>query len=348
MSLYRRGKTWWIDFTTPSGERIRRSADTDNRTQAQEYHDRLKAEAWRVAKLGEKPRRTWDEAALKWLQEMSHKATHAEDIAKIRWLTQHLRLRYLDEIDRELIGQLGQLKADQASKSTANRYLALVRAILRKAHFDWEWIDRVPKVRLYREARRRVRWITPEQARQLLAELPVHQRDVVLFALSTGLRQSNVIGLEWSQVDLERRIAWIYADQAKGGYDIHVPLNAMALEVFTRQVGKHPTRVFTYKGRPIAWANTRAWREALKRAGIADFRWHDLRHTWASWHAQHGTPLYVLQEMGAWQSEQMVRRYAHLAPSHLAVHADALATALGDQLNLPDATSASQEQTQRA
>lgn len=348
MSLYRRGRTWWIDFTTPSGERIRRSAETENRTEAQEYHDRLKAEAWRIAKLGEKPRRTWDEAALKWLQEMSHKATHAEDIAKIRWLTQHLRLRFLDEIDRELIDQLGQLKAEQASRSTANRYLALVRAILRKAHFDWEWTDRVPKVRLYREAKRRVRWITPEQARQLLAELPVHQRDVVLFALSTGLRQSNVIGLEWSQVDLERRIAWIYADQAKGGYDIHVPLNAMALEVLTRQVGKHPTRVFTYQGRPIAWANTRAWREALKRAGIVDFRWHDLRHTWASWHAQHGTPLYVLQEMGAWQSEQMVRRYAHLAPSHLAAHADALAAALGDQLNLPDDTAASQAKTQRA
>ena len=177
---------------------------------------------------------------------------------------------------------------------------------------------------------------------------PGHQRDVVLFALSTGLRQSNVIGLEWSQVDLDRRIAWIYGDQAKGGYDIHVPLNAMALEVLTRQVGKHPTRVFTYMGKPIAWANTRAWREALKRAGIEDFRWHDLRHTWASWPAQHGTPLYVLQEMGTWQSEQMVRRYAHLAPSHLASHADALAVALGSKLILSDDTTAAQQEEKRA
>ena len=74
----------------------------------------------------------------------------------------------------------------------------------------------MPKVKLYREAKRRIRWITPEQAQTLLRELPRHQVDIVLFALSTGLRQSNVLELEWSQVDLDRRVAWIHADQAKG------------------------------------------------------------------------------------------------------------------------------------
>jgi integrase len=86
--------------------------------------------------------------------------------------------------------------------------------------------------------------------------------------------------------------------------------------------------VFTYRGRPIAWANTRAWREALKRAGIVDFRWHDIRHTWASWLVQNGTPLFVVQEMGAWQSEGMVRRYAHLGPAHLAQHAQVISAML--------------------
>jgi len=57
------------------------------------------------------------------------------------------------------------------------------------------------------------------------------------------------------------------------------------------------------------------------RAGIDDFRWHDLRHTWASWHVQAGTPLHVLQELGGWETPAMVRRYAHLAPEHLAEHA---------------------------
>ncbi len=76
------------------------------------------------------------------------------------------------------------------------------------------------------------------------------------------------------------------------------------------------------KGDGVGTANTRAWRNALEREGIKDFRWHDLRHTWASWHAQSGTPLHVLQELGGWSSSDMVRRYAHLSQQHLASYAD--------------------------
>lgn len=270
----------------------------------------------------------WDEAAYKWLMETQHKATHEEDKAKLRWLQQFLRGRLLETIDREFIASIGERKAIEASPSTANRFLALMRAILRRAAFEWEWIDRPPKVKLFREAKRRIRWITPDQVQTLLAQLPQHQRDVVLFALATGLRQANVIKLEWSQVDLGRSVAWIHADQAKGRRDIHVSLSSVALAVLQRQSGKHPSRVFTYEGKPIAWANTRAWRNALKRAGIEDFRWHDLRHTWASWLVQQGTSLYVVQEMGGWESAEMVRRYAHLAPAHLVKHAEVVANLL--------------------
>ncbi|MCZ7563100.1 MAG: tyrosine-type recombinase/integrase [Burkholderiales bacterium] len=64
--------------------------------------------------------------------------------------------------------------------------------------------------------------------------------------------------------------------------------------------------------------NTRAWKRALRKAGIEGFRWHDLRHTWASWHVQAGTPIHERKEPGGWESVEMVRRYAHLAPEHLA------------------------------
>lgn len=68
----------------------------------------------------------------------------------------------------------------------------------------------------------------------------------------------------------------------------------------------------------------RAIARACERAGIVDFRFHDLRHTWASWHAQRGTPLMVLKELGGWETIQMVQKYAHLAPSHMATHANAV------------------------
>ena len=87
--------------------------------------------------------------------------------------------------------------------------------------------------------------------------------------------------------------AWIHADQAKGGKAIPVPLNSEALAVVREQIGRNQTVVFTFDGRPILQPNTKAWRKALVRAGIDDFRWHDLRHTWASWHVQAGTPLHI-------------------------------------------------------
>lgn len=75
--------------------------------------------------------------------------------------------------------------------------------------------------------------------------------------------------------------------------------------------------VFAKAGRPMHQTSTHAWREALIKAGINDFCWHDLRHTWASWHVQNGTPLHVLQELGGWSSLKMVQRYAHLSGEHL-------------------------------
>ena len=68
MALYKRNNLWWVRITTPAGERIRRPTGTADRKQAQEFHDRLKAEIWKVQKLGEKPKRKWEEAVVRWLK----------------------------------------------------------------------------------------------------------------------------------------------------------------------------------------------------------------------------------------------------------------------------------------
>jgi len=101
-----------------------------------------------------------------------------------------------------------------------------------------------------------------------------------------------------------------------------LPVSSQGSRVKRRQVADFRSQVFTYEGQPIRQVSTRAWYRALERAGIEDFRWHDLRHTWASWHVQSGTPLFALQELGGWETETMVRRYAHLAAEHLAVYAN--------------------------
>lgn len=329
MSLYKRGKVWWIRFTAPSGKLVRRSAQTEDRHAAQELHDTLKAASWRVQKLGQRPNRTWDEAAYRWLQETETKKSHHSDIFIVRWLQPHLSMKLLDEISRDLVAQIAETKRQATSPSRANRVIALIRSVLRRAEVEWGWIDKAPSLRMYREPKRRVRWLTPEELNRLLDELPEHQRDAAIFAAATGLRQANVVELEWSQVNLEAKTAWIHADQAKGGRDIHVSLNETAIEVLKRQLGRHPKRVFTYQGQPYRRIYTKAWQKALKRAGIDNFRWHDLRHTWASWLAQKGVPLSDIQEMGGWETPAMVKRYAHLSPAHLAHRAKLLDGIIG-------------------
>lgn len=325
MSLYKRKTSpyWWLKIAVPGRKPIQRSTGTSDKQKALEYHDKLKAQLWDELRLGIKPDHFWNEAVLRWLNETSHKRSQEDDKAHLRWLHPYLDGINLKAIDRDKLEEIIQARlAGGASNSTVNRTLEVIRATLRKAAFEWEWLDRVPKFRMLPKPEKRNRWLTFKEAERLLKELPDHLKAMVRFSLETGLRRQNVTRLEWSQVDLTRRCAWIHADQAKARKAIPVPLSEAAVQVIREQLGKHDQYVFTYKGKRVTQVNTKAWRNALKRAKIANFRWHDLRHTWASWHTQQGTPQNVLQELGAWSSPEMVRRYAHLSSEHLAAHAD--------------------------
>ena len=160
------------------------------------------------------------------------------------------------------------------------------------------------------------------------------------FSVASGLRQANVKALEWEYVDLGRRHAWIPGSKHKNGKPHSVPLNEMALSVLRRQIGKHPSWVFTFRGEPVQQVNTKAWTAALQRAGIEDFRWHDLRHTFATWHRQAGTPTHELQRLGGWKTGAMVERYAHVAPETLQGAANRLDAFGGYTAATPDGPTA--------
>lgn len=309
MSIRKRGRAWWIDFTTPNGSRVRRSAGTSDKAAAQELHDRLKTEAWRVANLGDRPSRSWDEAALRYLEKFEdrNKATH------IRHFTAFFRGRALESLTEEdCEGALQGLKRPYSH----NRHAATLRHLFTQARDEWRWMGSMPRVPKLAEPKGRVEFLTQEEAAALVDALPEQHRDLVRFALATGLRLGNLLGLKWQQIDAERKMAWIHADEAKAGRAIPVPLNQTAIDVLARQE-TGTERVF-----PRKRIETKVWKRALLEARITRrIRFHDLRHTWASWHAQAGTDQRVLQELGGWQSSEMVRRYAHLNAEHLAAHA---------------------------
>lgn len=327
MSLYRRPNRphWWVRFQL-DGREVRLSSGTEDRRAAEEFETVARSRAWRQVRLGERPPYSWKDARRRWLAETT-KRSKWRDESILTWFDEHLKDSHLHEITREVVEELRQLKAEEQSPSTADRHMALLRAILKKAVDDWQVIDSAPKVPMFRAAVPEPKWLRPEQAKALLAELPEHLELAARFALETGLRMRSQTALTWDRVDMKARIAWIPAAGMKAGRTHRVPLSDEAVRILklARKASPKSAHVFTFEGQPVADFNTAAFQKAVTRAEVGPLRWHDLRHTWASWHVQAGTSLHELMELGGWRSYQMVLRYAHLAPDHLAEAANRLA-----------------------
>lgn len=325
MSLYRRKKNgrylknFWCRFTV-GGREIRESTGTDDRKEAEEFETTLRSRYWRESKLGESFH-SFREAGERWLNE-TEKRTKAKDEGIIKWFEPYLGELPLRDINREVLDAARAKLSEGLSKTTVNYYMGTVRSILRKAQSEWNWLEAVPKVPMYKRTLDEPKWLTRPQVVKLVKHLPPHSADLAKFGVATGLRKSNITGLTWDRVDMKRRTAYIPGSQAKAGRGIPVALNNDAIEVLRRRQGIHDTWVFTYQGERIKDVVTKAWRAACVKAGCPGFRFHDLRHTWASWQVQAETPLSALQEMGSWASYEMVKRYAHHSPGHLRQYAN--------------------------
>jgi len=318
--LFKRKETWYYKFTC-KGFVIYRSAKTSDKEEARAIEAKAYSDALNEVKVVKNVTYLWQDAVIRWLSESENKSIETEKYHLV-WLQAYLDNKTLDDITTDVIEVIIKAKLEVAGTTRCNRTTGIIRAILNKACKKWGWIKSVPYIRTFKESNERLRWLTVAEVNRLLPELPKHTKSMMLFTLATGLRESNVTGLCWNQVDLQNKIAWIHADQSKNGKTIRIPLNDDALSVLRSQIGDHPGRVFSYKGKAITKVSTKAWRNALIKTGIEDFCWHGLRHTWASWHVQAGTPLNVLQELGGWSDYKMVQRYAHLAPEHLSEHAN--------------------------
>ncbi|MDR7940103.1 site-specific integrase [Enterobacter soli] len=369
MSLFRRGEIWYASYSLPGGKRIKESLGTSDKRLATELHDKRKAELWRVDRLGDFPDVTFDDACMRWLEEKAEKKSLKDDRSRMAfWLAHFEGIRLKDVTEQRIYSAVNKMSnrklleiwkiqaaaaqkngqpapvysASPVTTSTKAKHLALMKAILRAAERDWKWLEKAPVIKVPAVRNKRVRWLEHDEAKRLIEECPEPLKSVVKFALATGLRRSNIINMEWQQIDMQRRVAWVNPEDSKSNRAIGVALNDTACKVLRDQIGNHHKWVFVHLKAGIRSDGTktpavrkmrvddgRAWGAACRRAGIEDFRFHDLRHTWASWLIQSGVPLSVLQEMGGWESIEMVRRYAHLAPNHLTEHAKQIDSIFG-------------------
>lgn len=202
----------------------------------------------------------------------------------------------------------------KGSPGTVNRYLSYFRAILMYAHEELGWLDTKPIIKKVKDSPKRLKYFTLEDIKKLHDALPLHLKKPFVFSLLTGVRMSNCFNLKWSDIK-EDQIA-IDGTETKNGRSLCVPLNEKCRELLG-SIEENHKYVFTYAGKKMSRASNTGWYNALKKTNLEGFRWHDIRHTWATHHVQNGTPLHTLQHLGGWSDFNIVNRYAHLSKDYL-------------------------------
>ncbi len=234
----------------------------------------------------------------------------------------------LDYFSEFLIESYKQDRLKEGVKpSTINRELNILRAILHKAKEWGLYGGELPKIKTYRVNDERVRYLTPEELKALIDACPEWFKPVVKFACLTGLRASELFSLTWDKVNLSQGYITVEAKYSKSKETKRLPLHPKALEVLRELKAKQSAKgidhgyVFTNsKGEPYSVEGQgykRVFKTACKKAGIEDFRFHDLRHTFASYLVMSGVDLYTVQELMRHHSPRMTKRYAHLSPEHI-------------------------------
>jgi integrase len=325
MPLYKRPDSphWWVRI----GRKTRESTGTEDRKKAEEFERVLEERLWRRRKLGDRGAVSWNEAAQRWLRDSARQKKRDREL--IEWLEPHIGIFAVsDVIDPDALEILRQHGlADGWSHSTVDRMMGTVSAVL-KACVKWRYIEHAPPVPMYRPGLDEPRWLTPEEMDRLCSELPMHLVLAARLAVATLLRMRAMLQLTWDRVNLEQRRAWVPRAHQKANRTFGLSLSTEAVRILRALRWLSPPaspHVFTWNGRPIDDCNTLAFQEAVERAGVAPLRWHDLRHTGASWAVQSGVTLPELMILGDWKDYRSVLRYAHLAPQNGATAAEKLA-----------------------
>jgi len=325
MPLYKRpdSPVWWVRV----GRKTRQSTGTTDRTAAEEFARVLTERIWRLEKLGDRGAISFDEAARRWLG--SSARVKARDRELLEWLSPRVGIEAVRDVaDAAAIEEIRQDGLEAGwSHSTVDRLMGTVSAVLRDCMKRGE-LERAPVVPMYRPAPGEPRFLTPAELDALCAQLPMHLALAARVAVHTLLRMRAMLRMTWSRVDLEKRRAWIPSAHQKAARSFGLPLNAeavRALRALKLLAGPRNPHVFTWLGKPIDDCNTLAFQEAVKRAHLAPLRWHDLRHTGASWAVQSGVTLQELMLLGDWRDYRSVLRYAHLAPSQAVAAAEKVA-----------------------
>jgi integrase len=213
-----------------------------------------------------------------------------------------------------------ELIAEGKGPATVNRKMAMLKHLVRKAN-DWKMVGEgtlrtIRKVKQLKEPPGRLRYLTGQEVQRLLAACKSHIRPIVIVALNTGMRRGEILKLKWDDVDLRNGL--LLVKDTKNSESRAVPINAAVREVLAGIVRRldSPYIFRNPKGQPYKEVK-HAFGSACRKAGIRDFRFHDLRHSAASFMAMGGVSLLAIGTILGHKTASMTKRYSHLSPEYL-------------------------------
>lgn len=315
MYLYKRAKTpfWWTEFSV-QGTRIRRSTETASRRDAEAVARRLRDEAIAAAKA--KPKGvpvevlTLDQACGRYWIEHGRRLKDARNEKRnLKYIVATIGGDMpLSDVSNRHVNALVKKRLEMgAGLAGVNRTVSTLKTLMNRAAKRWEEPVRAISWSAHKlkEPKERVRYLTPEECRRLLDELEriaPHIARVVHFLLLTGLRKAEAFGATWDKLDEARGVL---TAKVKGGHEREVPLTSEAMQIL-REAPRNTRYIF----------DTTNWRKAfeagLKGSGIEDFRWHDLRHTFATLLGKSGAPIEVVSKALGHSSVTVTMKYRHV------------------------------------
>ena len=334
--LFKRGNTYYayISFVSETGERIqlRETCRTDEETKAHEYCLKRIQQIQNKARQqtsGQLPRITLDEAFGRYqIEKGQFLSLPKQRLSRLNKLKADLQVKYLDDIQEPQINDFIQKNRQELSNATINRYLFLLSAVLRTAREEWK-VNTYPikpsKFKL-KEPAENVKYLKDwDYAQRIIDKAAPHLKPIIYTALYTGLRESNILGLKWENIDLNNMTITIKVkDSTKEGGKVHtVPIIPQLVQIL-HTLPKCSDYVFTYKGKPIKSIKT-SWRnifykrddrkhfsKELKDPTLPYTNFHTLRHTAATWILKKTNNLRITKEILGHSNINTTLKYAHV------------------------------------
>ncbi len=321
MAIFKKGNNWYIDYYS-KGHRLRKKIGTSKKLAEQVLKDvQVKIAKREYLGILEEKKVLFEEYGEQYRDyakvNKSLSTYERRDRLNLDHLDSFFKGKYLFEINAPMIENYKAARLERVAPATVNRELACLKHMYSKA-IEWGLVKSNPAkaVKLLKEPPGRLRYLMPEEVQRLLTFCASHIKPIVVTAVNTGMRKSEILNLRWSEVDFKNRK--IMVTNTKNNESRVIPINRTLFQELLMIPRKDGSDYVFAAGNGSPFGDVKkGFCSAVKKAGIKDFCFHDLRHTFGSHMVMQGVDMKTVQQVLGHKDIRMTMRYSHLSPEYV-------------------------------